>query len=278
MIDPEGDGDYYEPPPYMLGPDSMPQEGVPAGTIAQGTFDASTIYPGSTRQYWVYLPAGYVANTPVASMVFQDGGNYVNEGGLFRTTIVLDNLISAGDIPTMAAVFVDPGTIDGQSNRSFEYDNLSDDYVRFLLEDFLPYVEATHGVVFSTAPEERGIAGHSSGGICAFTAGWHRSDTFGRIMTHNGSFVDIMGGGAYPQMVTDGAVLPLRVFLLSGTMDLDNQFGNWLDANIAMAAALAARGYHYRFVHGEGSHSPDHAGANMPDTLRWLWREPLVEG
>jgi len=33
-----------------------------------------------------------------------------------------------------------------------------------------------------------------------------------------------------------------------------------------------------RFVHGEGSHNPDHAGAVMPDTLRWLWREPLVEG
>ena len=277
MIDPEGDGDYYEPPPYELGPDSMPQDGVPQGAVTQATFSTSTVFPGTTRDYWVYVPAQY-DGSPVASMVFQDGGNYVDPDGQFRTPIVLDNLIAAGDIPVMVAVFVNPGMIGDQSNRSFEYDNLSDAYSQFLVDELLPVVEADFGVDFSDAPEDRGISGHSSGGICAFTVGWHRPDLYGRLMTHNGSFVDIMGGGAYPQMILDGEVLPVRVSLLSGTMDLDNQFGSWLDANTAMAAALAEKGYHYRFVHGEGSHSPDHAGAVMPDTLRWLWREPLVEG
>lgn len=278
MIDPEGDGDYEEPPPYVPGPDSMRHDGIPQGTVTQATFDTSSVFDGSTRQYWVYIPAQYDGSGPVASMVFQDGGNYVNEAGLFRTTIVLDNLIAAGDLPVMVAVFVDPGTIDGNSNRSFEYDNLSADYAQFIIDELLPQVAADHGIDFSDAPEDRGIAGHSSGGICAFTVGWHRPDLYGRIMTHNGSFTNIMGGGAYPQMIRDGEVLPLRVSLLSGTNDLDNQFGSWLQANIDMAAALAERGYHYRFVRGEGSHTPDHAGAVMPDTLRWLWREPLVEG
>jgi enterochelin esterase family protein len=277
MIDPEGDGDHYEPPPYVLGPDSMPQDGVPQGAVTMATFAASTVFPGTTRDYWVYVPAQYDGSV-VPSMVFQDGANYVNPDGPFRTPIVLDNLIAAGDIPVMIAVFVNPGMVGDQSNRSFEYDNLSDAYSQFLVDELLPVVEADFGVQLSDAPEDRGIAGHSSGGICAFTVGWHRPDLYGRLMTHNGSFVDIMGGGAYPQMVLDAEVQPLRVFLLSGTGDLDNQFGNWLDANTAMAAALAQQSYHYRFVHGEGSHSPDHAGAVMPDTLRWLWREPLVEG
>lgn len=139
------------------------------------------------------------------------------------------SLIAAGDLPVMVAVFVEPGTIDGNSNRSFEYDNLSGDYAQLIIDELLPQVAADHGIDFSDAPE-------------------------------------------------DAEVLPLRVSLLSGTNDLDNQFGSWLQANIDMAAALAERGYHYRFVHGEGSHNPDHAGAVMPDTLRWLWREPLVEG
>lgn len=57
MIDPEGDGDYEEPPPYVPGPDSMRHDGIPQGTVTQATFDTSTVFEGSTRQYWVYVPA-----------------------------------------------------------------------------------------------------------------------------------------------------------------------------------------------------------------------------
>ena len=31
---------------YTLGPDSLPQEGVPSGTVEERTWDASRIYPG----------------------------------------------------------------------------------------------------------------------------------------------------------------------------------------------------------------------------------------
>jgi hypothetical protein len=64
----------------------------------------------------------------------------------------------------------------------------------------------------------------------------------------------------------------LRVFLQDGEADLDNQYGNWWLANLQMEAALRYRGYDYEFVGGSGEHNGQHAGAILPDSLRWLWR------
>jgi len=40
---------------YQPGPDSKPQDGVPPGDVIQGTFDESKIFPGTWREYWVYV-------------------------------------------------------------------------------------------------------------------------------------------------------------------------------------------------------------------------------
>ena len=93
------------------------------------------------------------------------------------------------------------------------------------------------------------------------------------MLTHNGSFVNIRGGDAYPELVRETAPKPLRVMLLSGTGDLNIQFGNWFAANDAMARALADQGYAYRYLRGEGAHYPPaQAVADYPNALRWLWQ------
>ena len=44
---------------YRLGPDSLPQEGVPKGQV-KGPFKIdSSAYPGTFHTYWVYVPAQY---------------------------------------------------------------------------------------------------------------------------------------------------------------------------------------------------------------------------
>ena len=45
---------------YVLGPDSQVQPGVPRGTVTQHSW-TSKIYPGTVRDYWVYVPAQYDA-------------------------------------------------------------------------------------------------------------------------------------------------------------------------------------------------------------------------
>ena len=55
---------------YKLGPDSQPQEGVPQGKITQGKWVSEKIYPGTERDYWVYVPAQYDGSKPACLMVF----------------------------------------------------------------------------------------------------------------------------------------------------------------------------------------------------------------
>src|SRR4051812_22966226 len=61
---------------YKFGPASQRVEGVPKGTVTEGVWK-STVFPGTIRQYWVYVPKQYDGKTPAAVMVFQDGHAYV---------------------------------------------------------------------------------------------------------------------------------------------------------------------------------------------------------
>ena len=94
---------------YMHGPDSLPQEGVPKGKVTHYTWNQSTVYPGTTRDYWVYVPAQYDGSEPACVMVFQDGKWYVNPEADFRVPTVFDNLIHQGDMPVTIGIFINPG-------------------------------------------------------------------------------------------------------------------------------------------------------------------------
>lgn len=267
--------------PYVLGPDSHRQEGVPQGTVTQLRWTESKIFPGTVRDYWVYVPAQYDSSKPAPVMVFQDGKAYVSETGDFRTTIVFDNLIHKQEIPPTIGIFIDPGILPpsasgatARRNRSFEYDTLNDQYARFLLDEILPAVGKQYKL--TTDPECRAIAGLSSGGICAWTVAWERPDAFRKVLCHVGSFTNIRGGHVYPALIRKFERKPIRIFLQDGEADLDNMFGNWPLANREMAAALQYAGYDFQFVMGEGGHSGKHGGAILPDSLRWLWRDKVT--
>ena len=264
------------PGPYALGPDSLAQEGTPRGELHQQRWTSTAIYPGVERDYWVYVPAQYDPARPACLMVFQDAPLYL--GPEANIPVAFDNLIHQGAMPPTIGLFVSAGEQGpglpgwgGTDNRSVEYDALGDRYARFLLEELLPPLEQQYNIVAD--PAGRAICGISSGGICAFTVAWERPDAFRKVVSHCGSFTSIRGGNRYPALIRRSAAKPLRVFLQTGTHDLDVVFGNWPIANQDMAAALAYKGYEYQFVLGAGGHSLAHGGAIFPDTMRWLWRD-----
>ena len=259
---------------YETHPDSREQAGVPKGSVKQMPPWESRIFAGTTRDWWVYVPAQYNAASPAAVMVFQDGA-----GAKDFVPPVFDNLIAKRDMPVTVGVFIQPGVFKegGRSNRSFEYDTLSDQYARFLLEEILPEVEKT--VKLRHDAGSRAIAGASSGGICAFTVAWERPGEFSRVVSWIGSFTNIAsgktlreGGHNYQALVRKTPKKPIRIFLQDGSNDLDNAHGSWPLANQTLAKSLAYAGYDYRFEFGQGFHSNRHGRAILPDTLRWLWR------
>lgn len=271
---------------YQLGPDSMEQPGVPKGKVEQFKWK-SEIFAGTIRDCWIYVPQQYDKAKPAAYMVFQDGGGYQNRTGQYRVPVVFDNLIHKREIPVMIGIFVNPGVFEDKftkgkkgekvpvSNRSFEYDTLSDQYVRFLEKEILPEVGKKYNLSKNAA--DHGICGASSGGICAFTAAWERPDLFGKVLSHIGSFTNIRGGDRYPGMIRKTPNKPIRVFLQDGSNDLNNEHGNWWLGNLQMESSLKYKKYDHRVAWGDGGHNGKHGGAILPDSLRWLWAEAKKE-
>lgn len=259
---------------YLPDPMMQPHDGVAKGELRpMGKFQSKT-FPGAEREWWVYVPNGLAKDEAANLLVVQDG-----QWSRGSTSVALDNLIAAGQIPKTVAVFVTPGTFaDGRSNRSFEYDRLSPDYSKMILEELLPIVEKDFKL--KTDPMDRAIMGSSSGGICAFTACWDHPDKFGVCLSWIGSFVDLarlhgdeMGGDDYPSLIRK-ATKPkaIRVFLQDGDRDLENEFGNWPLANRQMIQALRAMGYDATFFQGPGFHSGDITNMALPTALRWAFK------
>jgi enterochelin esterase family protein len=265
---------------YPLGPDSQRQEGVPKGTVTKWTWK-SNVFAKTERDCWTYVPAQYDKEKPAAVMVFQDGKGFQDENGYQRVPIVFDNLIHKKKMPVTIGIFIQPGSFppekEGEkpkSNRSFEYDTLSDQYSRFLIDEILPEVGKTHNL--SKDPKDRAICGSSSGGICAFTVAWERPDQFSKVLSHVGSFTNIRGGHNYEALIRKTKpVKPIKVFLQDGSNDLDNDFGNWPLANQQMFASLKYMKYDVKFAFGEGKHSGFHGGSILPESLEWLWSDRL---
>lgn len=263
---------------YVLGPDSQPQAGVPKGSIEKHFFNDSEIFPGTERDWWIYVPAQYHSSKPACLMVWQDGHSRVTRDGQWRVPVVFDNLIHRGEMPVTIGVFISPGVVpapdeNAQSrfNRSFEYDSMGDRYARFLIEEILPRVQAKYNI--SDDPNDRAIAGSSSGAIAAFGVAWNRPDAFRRVLSTIGTYVGLRGGNQYPTLIRKTEPKPLRVFLQDGYNDLNIYGGGWWEANLDMYASLKFSGYEVTNAWGDGGHNSKHGGSVLPDALRWLWRD-----
>lgn len=257
------------PARYAHGPDSFPRPGVPRGALHEHEWNASRVFPGTQRRYWVYVPAQYRETEPASLMVFQDAEWYLDLDFEVRTPTVFDNLIHQGEMPVTIGVFVAPGE---PANRNVEYDAFSDAYATFLLTEILPTVQSRYAI--TEHPDRWAIGGGSSGGNCAFTVAWMWPDRFRRVLSFVGSFAQLDGGNRYPELIQETPKKPLRIFLHTVTRDLNwnaPQY-NWFSENLRVAAALAERGYDFRLVLGDGGHDGNHDGVILPDALRWLWR------
>jgi sugar lactone lactonase YvrE/enterochelin esterase-like enzyme len=272
---------FAQPPAekYTVDSASVEHPGIPKGEVLKCSFDHSAIFPGTVRDYWIYIPAQYRPDRPACVYINQDGIQW-------KAPAVFDNLIAAGEMPVTIGVFIMPGKVPAPDtatsldrfNRSFEYDGLGDAYARFLLDEILPDVErhvAKDGraLHLSRQGNDRAIGGSSSGAICAFTAAWERPGEFSRVFSCIGTYVSLRGGDRYPGLIRKYEPRPLRVFLQDGSNDLNIYGGDWWKANETMERALVFSGYEVRHVWGEGGHSGAQGTSLFPDAMRWLWKD-----
>jgi enterochelin esterase-like enzyme len=276
---------------YQLGPDSLPQDGVPKGEI-RGPFTLpSEAYPGTQHTYWVYVPAQYDPSIPASLMIYNDGHAFMEPNGQVRAQNVMDNLTFRRELPVMIAVFINPGRRPDQTeptatewgdhttNRATEYNSLDDKYARVIVDELMPVLHKTYNI--SHDPERHGIGGSSSGAIAAFTVAWERPNEFRKVLSNVGSFTDIRGGNAYPDIIRKSEKKPIRIFLCDGRNDLRgqnpdgsyNQAKDWFYQNVRMMQALTEKGYDVNYAWGINKHGQKMGGAILPEMMRWLWRD-----
>lgn len=265
-------------------PDSYPQPGVPRGTLSEMKTLKSTVYPGMSANYWVYVNPGADLVNGAPLMVWQDGETIVGNQDLLRLRlqIVSDNLVAKKLIPPMVHVLIQPGSggeATGTRMRSIQYDTVSDRYGKYLMQEILPDVEKTYKIRHD--PYSRAIAGASSGAICAFNVAWYFPDQFSRVLSHIGSYVALQW---HPEQGLDGGYIVsnkvrrdpkknLRVWSSDGMDDQEAPSGSWPLNNIMLANALKLKGYDFHFRFGVGMHAIAQGALDLPESLTWLWRD-----
>ena len=264
-------------------PDSYPQPGVRQGKVSEKKIITSKVYPGMTSDYWVYVSPGADCSRGAAVMIWQDGENLFDRyGSRMRLFTVTENLVHQKLLPPLVHVMIASGN--ARKMRSIEYDTVSDRYGRFLLEEVLPDVEKS----CKLRPDaySRGIAGESSGGICAFTAAWYFPNQFSRVHSAVGSFTalqwrygqanpadNLEGGNIYPFLVRREPRKNIRIWMSTGLDDNENRFGSWPLQNIQLANSLKMKEYDFHFRYGEAAHGGAQAALDLPESLTWLWRD-----
>lgn len=253
------------------------------------------------RKIFVYVPAAYKDGTAAPFLIIHDG-----PGPLKLVRHALDNLTISKDpkrqLPAFIAIAVENGGNDGKnSERGLEYDTMSDRLARFIHDEVVPAVLADSKIkaaypklAFTANPWGHGVMGCSSGGAAALSMGWFRPDLFRRIIAYSGTFVDQQDDDAaeeakFPlgaweyhssmKLIEKSEKKPLRIFTHVSENDLrakdaESTYHNWVMAGERTAAALKAKGYHYRYMFSKATGHCDGRVFNqtLADTLVWLWR------
>jgi enterochelin esterase-like enzyme len=230
----QNDGDFTIGPTYGPDPNNSAM-GAPAGhqVLFQMSSAQSAYYTGLggsfMRNVLVYVPQQYVAGAPAPFLVVQDGvprgingahsigqvwlGRWdalpVSTGpnlpGTANLPNILDNLISKKAIPTLVAIFVDsgPGDYIG-SERGLEYDTVGPKYGDFVNAEVLPMVvsqvktQLGINLVLTSDPQGRAALGLSSGGAASFGMAWWHPQSFTRVVTYSGTFVNNTASTVFP--------------------------------------------------------------------------------
>jgi len=264
---------------YPVDSASVVHPEVPMGELLKLSFDSSKIFPGTSRDFWVYIPVQYNPDHPACVYVNQDGIQW-------NAPTVFDNLINKREMPVTIGVFINPGVLKtpdpsgslNRFNRSFEYDGLGDAYARFVLEEILPAVEKLHStdgriIRLSKSGNDRAIGGSSSGAVCAFTVAWERPKDFSKVFSAIGTYIGLRGAERYPTLIRKYEPKPIKIFLQDGSNDLNIYAGDWWMANQTMERALIFSGYAVNHVWGDGQHNGKQGGSVFPEAMRWLWKD-----
>jgi len=224
-----------------------------AGTLTDDIRIDSKVL-GYTLQYRVYVPDA-APEQPLQTLYVTDGAWYLEQG---RMQAVLDEMIAAGRIEPVIAVFVDARDPDQlRTNRRNDQLICKLDYARFFAAELVPAIDAAYPT--RRDPASRTILGLSFGGLSAACFGLSIPATFANLAIQSPASADMLRivGEQYRREER----LPLRMFLSVGTRN-DNT-----DAGRRFRRILEDKGYPVTYVEVAQGHNWNNWRPLLPQVL-----------
>jgi enterochelin esterase family protein len=241
-----------------------PRPGVPAGRVTDYLIDSAAL--GGVRPVAVYEPAGVRTEGLPVLVVF--------DGFLARRVLgiptVLDNLIAAGRIPPLAALFV-------SNHAATRDDDLSPagGVLGFVAGELMPWAREQLGAGHDGRANI--VAGVSRGGLAATWVGLSAPDVFGAVIAQSGSFwwptPDEGEPGRLIREVPGLPVSDVRFYLDVGqreTMPGPGGAPSQLSVCRAMRDALRARGFRVDYTEYAGGHDYVNWRRTFPEAMAAL--------
>jgi enterochelin esterase-like enzyme len=205
------------------------------------------------RDIWVYTPSSYQwKEGPYPLLIVFDGQAYISE--LIPGPTILDNLIFAGKIPPVVAVFI--SSVD-QPTRNRELPCHSK-FIDSLTQELLPWISRRYFVTKN--PSQTILAGSSYGGLAAVYGALSHPQRFGNVLSQSGAFwwtpsTDASGPWIVKQFEGLPA-LPVRFYLDVGDQETSSKEDqmSMLDVNRCFRKLLENKGYRITYHEFSGGH------------------------
>ncbi|MGO1377033.1 MAG: alpha/beta hydrolase [Psychrobacter sp.] len=224
------------------------QKETPKGELSTFKFTSSTL--DNTRDITIYSPAidDSQNNRDDAVLLYIfDAEAYIDAVGL---PTILDNLIAAGEIPPVTAVFISNPDGDARARELPANPVFAD----VLANELVPQVNKRLPVAI---PKDRTvIAGSSYGGLAATTIALRHPDIFGNVISMSGSFwwkpKEQTAGDKHfvASEVIRMDKVPVRLFLSAGVFETargESSSNGILGTNRHLRDVLLAKGYDTRY-------------------------------
>lgn len=231
------------------------------------------------RDVIVWFPPGYEARpTRRYPVLYMHDGRQVFDPGTstwgkdWQVDELAQDMILNGELEPFLVV-----AADCTEARFDEYSpaRKGDDYLRFLIDELKPMVDAT----WRTDPERTAIAGASMGGLISFYAAWKRPDVYFGAACLSPAFVERYGHECFRMVEADRDSLPdLKLFLsCGGTAGLEAEL---LDGTLKMADLLRKSSYPEQNlmvrIESWAEHNEEAWARMTPHWLRFLFGRPQV--
>lgn len=189
------------------------------------------------RSFKVVLPEGYntPGNTTRYGVLFVYDPAFATEADGFDYVEVIQELSDAGLIDPLIVVGV--GTIVGRGE--YTGSELGD----HIVNDVIPYLDTNYRTIANAA--NRGVAGHSLGGMGALLLGWERYAHIGRVLAHSPSI------WANTTVLDDWTANSgtrkdsMRIIVESGCAEYTSNYGDMIQDPAEFANKLVAAGWSF---------------------------------